>query len=163
MKLCQWYLVAALLLCGSALAADRSFDKRAWSVGYDARDAEQHLTEYVVSPETVESWSELITHQVVADPTHGMELAKLASRMKSGFSQDCRKFKWKILKKSKSSLLYEWSHAGCSAYPPQYEVSLLSTCDEGVCRWAYATKRVPMDEDRRAIWRDVIWNLGHKP
>ena len=161
MKHVRWSLVAAAFLLGApTLAADRAFDQRTWSVGYEAEDAEQHITEYVIQPETVESWSELVTNQVIFDPAHQIEIAPLASRIKAGFGPDCRKLKWKTLEKTKSSILYEWSHVGCSQYPPQYEVSLLSACGEGVCRWAYATKLVPVDDAKRAAWRQIIRSLG---
>jgi hypothetical protein len=150
-------LMAAALLHGlPALAADRAFDQRTWSVGYDAADATQHITEYVVLPETVESWSELVTRQVVLDPTHALKPAPLAARVRSGFGPDCRGFRWKVLEESESRILYEWSHAGCDNHPPQYEVAELSTCAEGVCRWAYATKRMPASEATRAAWRGII-------
>src|SRR5438445_7864446 len=126
-----WFLVTAALAFAPSYAADRVFDQRTWSVGYDARDASQHITEYVIPPDTVDSWSELVTSQVFSDPKHQLELALLPERIRSGFGADCRNFKWTILEESKTSILYEWSHDGCASYPPQYEVSQLFVCKKG--------------------------------
>src|SRR6478672_8051698 len=98
MKRASWIFVAVSLLIGApALAADRTFDNRAWSVGYEAGNDEQHLTEYVVQPETVEAWSEFVTNQVVFDSAHRLELSRLLSLIKGGFGPDCKDLKWTIL------------------------------------------------------------------
>ena len=156
-------LVTAALIFASAHAEDRTFDQRTWSVGYNASDATQHITEYVIQPETVDSWSELVTSQVFSDPKHRLELASLAKLIRSGFEADCRNFKWTILEESKSSILYEWSHDGCASYPPQYEVSRIFFCKKGVCHWAYASKLTPLEEAKRESWRKIISNLTATP
>jgi hypothetical protein len=158
-KSTRWRLLAATSLCACAFAGDKAFDWRAWTVGYDAKDDTQHLTEYVVQPDTVESWSELITHQRFSDPKHILTVGSLSEYFRSRLGANCPSFKWNVLEDSKSSILYEWSHDSCDSYPPQFEVSRLFKCANDFCRWAYTSKRVPIDESTRNSWRKIIRNL----
>ena len=155
----RYISIALFTLVNPVLASSPTFDQRTWTIGYDAADSTQHITEYVVPPDTVKSWTELITSQIIADPNHNLKLSALVSQIKSGFGRDCREFKWEILKESEESVMLEWSHNGCVSFPPQYEVSSLSICKSGICRWAYATKVVPVTEEVRASWRQIVGNL----
>jgi hypothetical protein len=47
-------------------------------------------------------------------------------------------------------MLYQWSHAGCGGNPPQAEIVKLRRTDHGLCRWAYASKDVPVSPAMQA-------------
>jgi hypothetical protein len=151
-------VILVLCACVPVQAADR-FDGRTWKVGYEASDAQQSITEYVLPSEKVEAWTELVTRQVVFDREHRIPTLKLLELIKNGFGSDCKNFKWTIVQQQPNNIVYEWSHSGCQGYPAQYEVSRLATCREGLCRWAYTTKRVPAGDSVKSQWRKIMDTL----
>jgi len=148
-----------VLFATAVYAGAGPFDARGWKVGYDASDLTQRITEYVLPSEAVESWSELVTRQVVFDPEHRVSPQALLDLIRTGFGADCKDLRWTVLENTQQQAVYEWSHSGCAEYPAQYEVSRLARCEAGLCRWAYSTKRVPVSEATRGQWRQIITKL----
>ncbi|HEX9163173.1 MAG TPA: hypothetical protein VF980_15820 [Thermoanaerobaculia bacterium] len=140
-------------------AAGRSFDDRPWIVGYDAADGRQHVTEYVLRNETVEHYTELVTHQVILDVHHEISMADLLGAIRKGFGPDCRNFAWTILSQDAAHATYRWSHSGCDGYSSQAEIARLSLTKEGISRWAYTSMVLPLNEEKRALWKDVLETL----
>ncbi len=127
-----------------ALAATIMLDSRPWSVGYDAADDQQHITEFVLEGQVVENWQELFTRQIMFDPGGKIPMNRFVELTRAGFGPDCKDLHWSVLRQSESEAIYNWSHSGCASYPPQHEISRLSRSPRGLCRWAYSSKRVPL-------------------
>lgn len=119
---------------------------KSWHVGFSDVRANQQVTEYVLAGETVENWRELVTRQMVADPNGTIPLDRLAAIIRNGFGPDCKGFSWSVVKSTKTKLVYAWSHKGCANFPAQEERTLLLRIPAGICRWAYATKKPPLDD-----------------
>jgi hypothetical protein len=135
------------------------FDSRGWQIGYEAANEKQRITEFVIPPERVESWTELVTHQIVFDTSSTLSLSNYVDAVHRQFSQDCKDVTWSVLSSTDSEVTYEWS-GPCAKSPPQYEMSRIVRCRRGLCRWAYATTRVPIEQKRAAEWRLILDHLS---
>jgi hypothetical protein len=117
-----------------------------WKVGHTARNNEQQVTEFVLPGQTVHSWTELLSRQIViAAP--GLSLSRFLEAMRQGFGADCKDMQWRVVKETDNEALYAWSHAGCEKFPPQAERALITKVSKGVCRWAYVTKSPPLSRE----------------
>jgi hypothetical protein len=135
------------------------FDSRGWQVGYDATSEKQRITEFVIPPERVESWTELVTHQIFFDRASPRSLADYVDAVRRQFSQDCKDVTWSVLSSTDSEVTYEWS-GPCGKSPSQYEVSHIVRCPRGLSRWSYTTTRVPIEKKRAAEWRLILDHLS---
>ncbi len=138
---------------------ERQIDSRLWKVGYEAKNASQQLTEFVLPGQTVESWKELFTQQTLTDPEHKLSLEKLVGRIRGGFSPECKSLNWNIVKQGATEIIYQWSHDECKSSPPQFEIARLSLNSRGICRWAYSTKLVPVDVKTQEAYRAIVEKL----
>lgn len=139
--------------------ADRRIDSRSWKVGYEASNSTQQLTEFVLPGQTVESWQELFTRQLFADPERKISIDKLIARIREGFTADCRNLQWSVVRQEASEIIYQWSHDGCNAHQPQFEVARLARTSRGICRWAYASKQVPVAAETQKEFRSIVEKL----
>jgi hypothetical protein len=134
-----------LMIAGQALAAEPvTLLSKSWQVGYAAQDDQQQVTEYVQAGETVENWTQLVTHQVIIDPDGKFELKKLLKLMRAGFGPDCINFEWKVVEQSKTHAVYTWTHDGCANARAEAERAVMIRTPKGLCRWSYSTRHVPM-------------------
>ena len=124
---------------------------KTWQIGYTAENAQQQLSEYVIAGESVENWSELVTRQIFIDPTSRISLNKLINLIRNGFGRDCNDFNWTVVKSTEYEVLYTWSHNGCSNFAAQAERALITRVPKGLCRWAYATKKPPLNTPTEVI------------
>lgn len=138
---------------------ERQIDSRLWKVGYEAKNASLQLTEFVLPGQTVESWKELFTQQILTDPEHKLSLEKLVGRIREGFSPECKSLKWNIVKQGAIEIIYQWSHDECKSSPPQFEIARLSLNSHGICRWAYTTKLVPVEAKAQEAYRAIVEKL----
>lgn len=131
-----------------------AFDARNWSVGFRTENATQKITEYVLQGQTVEAWRELITRQEFTGK--GIPFDKMLAQMRAGFGPDCASMRWDVLRQNETEAVYQWSHEGCRNYPPQFEVARLSRTERGICRWAYASKEVPLADSSKERYRSIV-------
>lgn len=139
--------------------AERQIDSRLWQVGYQAGNATQQVTEFVLPGQTVQTWQELFTRQLFVDPQHRLTADRVANEIRKRLAPDCKNFQWNFLKQDAAETIYQWSHDGCNTFPPQFEVARLTQTTRGVCRWAYASKRVPVSDKAQQELRAVVSKL----
>ena len=111
------------MVAGTAFAAAIMLDARPWSVGYDASDNQQHVTEFVLQGHVVENWDELFTRQILLDPGGRIPIDRVMELTRAGFGAACKDLHWSVLRQSGSEAVYVWSHSGCANYAPQHEIS----------------------------------------
>lgn len=138
-------------------AAAPKFDSRQWKVGYKNGNESQRITEFVLQDQTVDAWRELFTKQEFIG--RNIALDKLLSQIRSGFGSDCQSLNWDVLSANEAEAIYQWSHDGCKNYPPQFEISRLIRTDQGICRWAYTSKEVPVTQSSRKLFKSIIEKL----
>lgn len=133
-----------------------AFDGRQWTVGYQGANAAQSVVEYVLPGETVDTWRELLTHQTMKFGERSVTLAALVEQTRAGLGQGCPSLRWEMLAQSDTEAVYRWSDGGCGGSPPQFEIARLRRVEGGFCRWAYASKQVPVPAaTQEAIRRQV--------
>lgn len=136
------------------------FDARTWTVGFDHGTRREHITEYVLPGQAVDSWRELLTHQDLDDADAPIRLDTLLTRMKDLHARDCPSLAWQILRQADSEAVYQWSHDGCRGNPAQYEIVRLTRTGKGLCRWAYASKGIPIANGRKDALRPMLDKLA---
>ena len=136
------------------------FDDRDWELGNRSVHGEQAVLEYILSGETVEKWSELITVQSFTG-TQGTTMPEDAMRgLKEGVLNDCPDAMWNLIRESEMEVLFEWRTEGCQGpvdSDDQYEIDRIIKGSSGLHRVAYTTKRQPfLPEAERHEWIERI-------
>lgn len=130
-----------------------TFDQRKWHVGYNAEKGGQQLKEFVLPEETVNNWTELVTVQSFLGAQQTAE--ELVLGMKQQLNE-CPKAMWKIIQGDKDEFLYEWQTVDCPGWDNQYEVSKIIKGRTAIHRIAYANRKLPIPEETRGLWIDLI-------
>ncbi len=159
------FILAGLAVIGSlslpAYAIDGvifKFDQRNWKIGYQTSNARVSIVEYVLPGETVQTWTELITIQQFLDLPAKITPASLFQQMKTSMQQRCRQVDWKIIRKSKNAVLYQWRAIGCANIKDQHEIAKLQRNRNGLYRFAYVSKKVPLSREQYSLWRRLLGN-----
>jgi hypothetical protein len=137
-----------------------SLPKAKWEWGYGGENKQQGMNEYVHLGETVQNWKELVTEQYVFMFDENL-LSKYVSIIESQLRNGSKDFKWTVIEKNDSSIVYEWSHKGSGVYPPTYEVAKLIVANGGLYRLAYDKYTEEIDGDILE-WEKIIKNAKIK-
>ncbi|MCZ6718090.1 MAG: hypothetical protein O6944_02910 [Gammaproteobacteria bacterium] len=132
------------------------FDGRKWSEGY----SDQIVKEFVLPGETVENWTELVTIQTFPGMQTRMTAKKLMLRFKKKITRkDCPDVMWNVITESEEEVVYEWRTIDCPGWDNQYEVSKVIRGKTGIHRSAYTNRELPISEDQRNRWIDLIGSV----
>lgn len=136
------------------------FDDRDWALGHRSVQGDQAVREYILSGETIENWSELITVQSFFDPQGNTAPKDMMRGVRDSTLQDCPDAMWNTIRVSETEVLYEWRTEGCQGpvdSDDQYEIDRIIKGAPGLHRIAYTTKRQPyLPEAERDEWVDRI-------
>src|SRR5207245_615703 len=69
---------------------------------------------------------------------------------------ECPKAMWRIIQRDADEFLYEWQTVDCPGWDNQYEVSKVIRGRTAIHRIAYANRKLPMSEETRRQWTDLI-------
>ena len=123
-----------LLLAAAAQAVAQQemlmggFDPKAWEIGHQARDQNQIVVEFVRPGETVNSWTELLTMQVICRSSTKGSLDELVPKLLADLSKRCPSMKWNVVHRNFSSdteeegMVYEWLLKDCPPDADQHEM-----------------------------------------
>lgn len=150
---------AAVPAPSGSIAAVPAFDGRPWKVGYQGSNQRETVVEYVLPEETVDSWHELLTHQELADPSRSITLDALVEQNRKGLSAGCPSMRWQVLAQAEREAVYQWSDGGCDGSPAQYEIAKIRRTEKGFCRWAYATKQLPVPASTQEAVKPLLEQL----
>ena len=131
-------------------------DTRAWKEGFHKEAANKSMiSEYVIAPETVYNWKELVTvqefyglQQVISPQTY---LAGLEKQLK----KVCPKIKCKTFDYN-GSIIYEFLVINCPGQDNQQELGRVIRGQEGIWVLHYATKKIPLSNDDRNKWIEIL-------
>jgi hypothetical protein len=134
------------------------FGDRDWELGNRFAEGNRVVLEYVLSGETVENWSELITVQSFVDAT--MTPRDLLSVLQQQTLKDCPNAMWNVIRQSDSDIVVEWRTEGCvgpADSDDQYEITRALSGPLALHTVSYVTKRQPhLPETERSEWIDRI-------
>lgn len=131
-----------------------SFDGRAWKLDWWNQNPKQPMLEYVLTSETVDTWTEMVTSQFFPglqsklSPQQFMQLM-MAEMVKRGFQPTV-----KIISQSPSSILFEWKLEN-QPTENQDELQSIIADPKGLHVIHYAS-RPTMASDRRTSWIKIL-------
>ncbi len=152
-----WFFVIPAFLTSSELLADDlavsnwqlTLDSTVWQEGYQGKDAQQAVVEYVPVGESVESWSSMVTSWVAFQAVAPMALYEQIGK---GLAVGCPSLEIGIISKTETSLTFEWKHGGCQGFLPQHELKKLDLQGGWIYSLAVAKKGEGFSAEERATW-----------
>ena len=137
-----------------------NFDERKWHLGFETEKGGQRIKEFVLPGETVDNWTELVTVQSFPDAQKRTTPKETALGMKQQLLNECPKAMWSVLQEDEDQFLYEWQTVDCPGWDNQYEVSKIIRGQTAIHRIAYANRKLPIAEETRRQWADLIGRAG---
>ena len=116
----------------------------------------QQPEEFVLPGETVDNWTELVTVQTMPGFQERGTAESLSLEFKEKLLKSCPKATWTVLHEDKNDFTFEWQTTGCKGWDNQYEVSRIITGKTAMHRVAYANRKLPISEDKRHQWIDLL-------
>lgn len=133
---------------------DLKRDQKPWELGFSNANQGHIISEFVRPGETVHTWTELLTFQVL--PGKQTNPRELMLDKKAAIVMQCPDVRWSVLRKGKEEILYEWQVTNCPGVGSEQEISKIIQGKMATHRVAYTTKRVPMSEENRETWTTLI-------
>lgn len=163
-----------LLICGLLILASCNFsskntiqkkigretakiktDGRRWNLVFHHDAGTKGVDQYVLYGETAQEWTEMVTVNYFVG-LKGDVLNRLIDFTKKGLEGACKKVEWNPISQSDKRGLYEWAVTGCKDTPDQSEIAAAIQGKEGFYVFHYATKAVPMPEEKRESWKKIL-------
>ena len=137
-----------------------SFDSRQWQVGHQHADRDQAIREYVLSGQTVQNWSELVTSHYFA---RNVAPRTIFEWFQSDISRGCPSVRISVIDESADTILFEWQHDGCRGFSAQHEIRRVSKGRTGVLALSFAEKTRQLAPDKRNTWLTIIRGATIRP
>ncbi len=150
-------LLVPFFNCYAAEKATPVFDNREWKLG--ASDTSRPggvFDEYVLSTETIDNWSELVTIQFFPGLNESTNLDVFEGASKEGLTRICPNIKWNSLYNAQSERMWSWTSTGCQGQPDQSEMVRAVKTKTGIHLFHYATKRSPIPAEIEKIWIECL-------
>jgi hypothetical protein len=154
-------LFILLINCSSYSYADEekpqlTFDGRVWSIGYQASNFQGSIIEYILSGESIENWTELVTIQTFLGLQKNTSAQAFAEKTKENLKAQCQDLRWNILKQTEDDVIYEWSIKNCPIDKDQHEIARIVSGKYGIYVFHYVTKKIPINAKIRSEWIKLI-------
>jgi len=131
-------------------------DTRPWKEGFHKEAANKSMiSEYVITPETVHNWKELVTVQEF----YGLQQVVSPKVYLDGLEKQLKKACPKIQLKAfeyHGSIIYEFSVRNCPGQDNQQELGRVIRGQEGIWVLHYATKKFPLSNEDRNKWIGIL-------
>ena len=132
-------------------------DSRAWGEGSRNSAGNKGVVEYVLPGEDVKNWTELVSINYF----QGLEETGLLERFlkftKDGLQTQCGDVQWQDLEKKSNGMIYTWSAQDCQGgWPDQAEVARVIKGQQGLYVLHYASKTVPIPQEKRETWASLF-------
>lgn len=108
------------------------------------------LAEFVPQDESIENWSRLLTIQFIEQ--QGLSPVDSMTQLRAAMQSRCPGSSWKIIQQDSTSVLYEWSIAGCGSNPDQHEIARMLKGNDGIQRIAFTRKGAELEPSERDLW-----------
>jgi len=137
-----------------------SFDSRQWQVGYQAANPQEAIREYVLSGQTVQNWSELVTSQYFA---RDIAPRVLFEQFRRNISHGCPSLRVAIIEESSDTIIFEWQLDGCQGFPAQHEIRRIATGRTGTLTLSFVEKTRQLTAEKRSTWISIIKGANVRP
>src|SRR5262245_24799678 len=132
------------------------FDGRSWELGYQTEVGSQAISEYVLHGETVDRWTELVTLQTFSGPEGAVPSSSVVDEFKQKVLKGCPDALWRVVNEGQDDVVYEWRTTDCRGWDNQHEIARIFKGGSGLHRLAYATRTLPLADEKRAQWVSLI-------
>jgi hypothetical protein len=137
------------------------FDRRKWKLGYEKSDnAGNYIKEYVLPPETVENWTELVTENFYPDMAKSMNCDQFMQSFLTSLGQTTQKAKFRVLKESPQECIFEWIVEGDPKQDNQHELDRILLSGKNIFFLHYVIKnpKKNFNEQKRKQWLKHLQN-----
>ena len=134
------------------------FDPKEWKIGHQTKDQNQIIVEFVRPDEKIDSWTELLTMQIIRKPRSPEPLDDLVPKMHQDISKRCPKMTWNVINRQFASeteeagMLYEWAVKDCPPDADQHEIARVVYGRFNIFRLAYVAKTSALAPEKREQW-----------
>jgi len=134
------------------------FDPNEWKVGHQAENQNQVVVEFVLPNEKIDSWTELLTMQVLRKPRSPEPIDDLVPKMHQDMSRRCPGMVWNVINRQfandteEAGMLYEWSIKDCPPDADQHEIARVVYGKFSIFRLAYVAKTSALPPEKREKW-----------
>jgi hypothetical protein len=134
------------------------FDPKEWKIGHQTKDQNQIIVEFVRPNEKIESWTELLTMQIIRKPRSPEPIEDLVPKMHQATSKRCPKMMWNVINRQFASateeagMLYEWAIKDCPPDADQHEIVRVVYGRFNIFRLAYVAKTPELAAEKREQW-----------
>lgn len=130
-----------------------AFDSRQWQLGHQAGNPQKAIREYVLTGETVQNWSELVTSFYSAGDVAPRAVFE---QFRHEMSRGCPSLRVSIIEESADTMIFEWQHDGCQGYPAQHEIRRISRSKRGVLSLSFVEKARQLAAEKRTTWISIL-------
>ena len=131
-------------------------DGRGWKLGYESKQANQEITEYVLPGETVGNWTELVSIQAFPGAQNRATPGGVMLGAKEQTLKKCPKTTWNVIHESSNQVLFEYLTAKCRGVDDEHELIMIFLNDRALYQVSYASKKLPVTEAQRTQWIAII-------
>jgi len=167
-RLPKLFLSLCVLLVGWGISIDHAsaqqeflmggFDTKEWKIGNQSKNQNQIVVEFVRLDEKIDSWTELLTMQVIRKPRSPEPLDDLVVKMHQETLKRCQSKTWNVINRQFSSateeagMLYEWAIKDCPPDADQHEIARVVYGRFNIFRLAYVAKTSELAAEKREKW-----------
>lgn len=151
-------LYAALRRTAQEEALMGGFDPAEWMVGNQAGGSDQRITEFVRPGEKIDSWTELLTAQLLRRSAYPSTVDEMVSSSHQALVKRCPEVTLNVIARQAQGepegpgLLYEWIVKGCAGEADQHEVVRVMYGRFTIYRLAYVAKTAALAPEKREKW-----------
>jgi len=137
-----------------------SFDDRKWQAGHQQVNRNTLNTEFVLPGESVQNWTELVSHQRMFHMSRRESPREAMERIRTLTQQAVPDVLWNVLDESDDHIMYEWRTEGNDEQDAQHEIARLIAGQRDMHRIAYVAKGSQLDQRKRSTWLKIIGSVN---
>jgi hypothetical protein len=133
-------------------------DERDWKEGHKTHDQRQMLIEYVPPGQSVQSWSELVSVQIVFDVRLDLDAERFVSLIMANHKSKqpgCQTVSHKVLGSTLTEVLYEQSLVGCAPLRDEYSIRKVIRGPRAMTEVSYA-RTSPLTDADKDKWQRIV-------
>lgn len=133
-------------------------DEREWTEAHKARDPRRMIIEYVPPGQAVQSWSELITVQILFDVPLDLSAGRFVDLVMAEHKSKqplCATVAHQVLESTPTEVLFEQALVGCAPLRDEYSVRKAIRGPRTMTEVSYA-KTSPLSDAEMTKWRRIV-------